>query len=231
MPVCSNCGNDGTGNYCSECGKHYTVTRVSVSSILHEVTHIFTHFEKGFIYTFKKLITRPGEMQKEYFAGHRSLHQKPFSMFFVSATLAALTLYYTTRPSLESTHLGELTIHFTKHYYVIVQSALLPFYALLTWMLFRSKQLNYAEALVLTVYTLAIVLLLIIPVNLINLIPHHPETTFIEIPVMAAYFIITNLRFFNTQPGWLVVIKTLLVLLTSFFVLQWVANFIIQHLL
>jgi hypothetical protein len=204
---------------------------MTISSILHEVTHIFTHFEKGIAYTFRRLVTQPGGMQKDFLLGHRSKHQKPFSMFFVSATLTAFTIYYTTRTSLEMTHLGETTVHFTRHWYVILQSVLLPFYALLTWLLFRSRTFNYAEAVVLTVYTLAFVLLLMIPVNLINLIPHHIETTFVEVPVMAAYFILTNIRFFNTQPTWLVIIKTLIMLLTGFFVFQWIANFIIQHIL
>ncbi len=230
MPVCNNCGSDGTGNYCSECGRHYVVTRVTVSSILHEVTHIFTRFEHGFLYTFRRLLTQPGLMQKDYFAGHRSKHQKPFSMFFVAATLAALTIYYTTKTSLEMTAAGKATVHFTKHYYVLLQTALLPFFALLTWMLFRNRNLNYAEALILTVYTLAFVLLLMIPVNLINLIPHHIETTFVEVPVMAAYFIITNIRFFNTQNAGLVIIKTLLMLLTGFLAFQWIANFIIERI-
>ena len=230
MPVCNNCGNDGTGNYCSECGKHYVVTRVTISSILHEVTHIFTHFEKGFLYTFWLLLKEPGHMQKEYFSGHRSKHQKPFSMFFVAATLLALTIYYTTKTSLESTHIGEVTAHFTKHYYVLLQTVLLPFYALLTWHLFRNKNFNYAEALVLTVYTLAFVLLLMIPVNLINLIPHHVETTFVEIPIMATYFTITHIRFFDKQPNWLVIIKTVIMLLAGFFTFQWIANFIIRQM-
>ena len=231
MPVCNNCGNDGTGNYCSECGKHYTVTRVTVSSVLHEVSHIFTHFEAGFMYTLRKLISQPGKMQAGYFEGHRSKHQKPFSMFFVAATLLAFTIYYTTKSSLESTAAGEATVHFTKHYYVILQTALLPVFALLTWLLFRNPNFNYAEALVLTVYTLAIVFLLMIPVNLINLIPHHIETTFVELPVMAVYFIITNIRFFYTQPAWLVIIKTVLMLLTGFVLFQWIANLVIHYLI
>lgn len=231
MPICSNCGNEGPGNYCSECGKHYVVTRVTIASILHEVSHIFTHFEHGFIHTFKSLLTRPGLMQHRYISGQRTEHQKPFSMFFVCATLAALTIYYTTKTSLGDDHHSEAIAHFTKHYYVVLQTALLPFYALLTWLLFRSPVFNYAESLVLTVYTLAFVLLLMIPVNLINLIPHHIETTFAEVPVIAAYFIITNTRYFNTHNSWVVTGKTLLVLLSGFIIFQCIANLIINRVM
>lgn len=231
MPTCNNCGNDGSGNFCSECGKAYIVSRVTVSSILHEVSHIFTHFEKGFVYTIKQLLTRPGQMQKDFFAGHRSKHQKPFSMFFIAATLAAMTIYYTNKTHASMSPMQEAATHFTKHYYVILQSALLPFYALLTWLLFRNKLFNYAEALVLTVYTLSFVLLLMIPVNLINLIPHHIETTFIEVPVMLFYFITTNIFFFIGQPRWLVIIKTVIMLFAGFFIFQWIANLFIEQMI
>jgi hypothetical protein len=229
MPICNNCGNEGPGNYCSECGKHYVVTRVTISSMLHEVSHIFTHFEHGFIYTFRALLKTPGLMQQGYINGHRTKHQKPFSMFFVAATLAALTIYYTTKTTLGSGHEAEAVTHFTKHYYVILQTLLLPFYAFLTWVLFRSTEFNYAESLVLILYTLAFVLLLMIPVNLVNLIPHHIETTFIEVPVMAFYFIITNTKFFNTKNKLVTIGKTLLVLLTGFIVFQWIANLVISR--
>jgi Protein of unknown function (DUF3667) len=200
---------------------------MTITSLLHEVAHIFTHFEKGFFYSFKQLATRPGQMQKDFLAGDRSRHQKPFSMFFVCATLAALAIYLSSKRSSGMTHLGEVTEEFSRHYYVILQSILLPFYALIAWLLFRSKDFNYAEALVLTVYTLAFVLLLIIPVNMINFLPHHMETTFLEVPVMAGYFTWTNLRFFNTQPAWLVIIKSILLLLAGFIVLQFIANQVI----
>lgn len=217
--------------YCPGCGKPYIVKRMTLHSILHEATHIFTHFEKGFFYTFKQLATRPGLMQKDFLAGHRSKHQKPFSMFFICATLAGLTFYWTTDSSLQTTPLGEATQEFSRHYYVILQSVLLPFYTLVTWLLFRSKNFNYAEALVLFVYSLAFELLLMIPVNMINFIPHHFEISFIEMPVMTIYITYTNLKFFNTQPRWLVVVKSLLILLICLSASNFMANLVIQWMM
>ena len=231
MAICINCGNEGMGNYCSGCGKSYAVKRMTVGSLLHEVAHIFTHFEKGFLYSLKQLAVRPGRMQKDFLAGHRGKHQKPFSMFFVCATLAGLTLYWTTKPTVQTTPLGEATEEFSRHYYVILQTVLLPFYTLVTWLLFQSKSFNYAEALILFVYSLAFELILMIPVNLINLIPHHFETTFAEIPVMTAYITYTNLKFFNAQPRWLVITKSLLILLICFAASNFMANQVIHRMI
>ena len=231
MAICSNCSIEGTGDYCSACGHAYLTKRITVVSILHEVAHIFTHFEKGFGYTFKQLAIRPGRMQRDYLAGDRKKHQKPFSMFFVCATLAGFAFYWTSRSSSPTTSIEEVTQEFSKHYYVILQSALLPFYTLVTWLLFRSKNFNYAEALVLFVYSLAFELILMIPINMINFIPYHFEISFAEIPVMTGYITWTNLKFFNTQPRWLVILKSLVILVICLAASNIMANQVIHWML
>src|SRR3954465_173640 len=93
LRVCRRCGFSGSENYCARCGEPYKHKRISVSGLAHEVLHHFTHFEKGFGYTLKKLVTRPGYMQRAYIEGDRTRHQKPFSMFFICATISALSRY------------------------------------------------------------------------------------------------------------------------------------------
>ena len=211
MPICNNCGYEGTGNYCAECGKHFEIKRLTVTSLLHEVAHLFTHLDKGFAYTLKQLGIRPGRMQKDYIRGKRSVHQKPFSMFFVCATIAGLAIYWISKSYItaQDSPFEEMRMHFYQLYFVIFQSVLTPFYALVLWLLFRSKNLNYTEALVLFVYSFAFMLLFIGLVNLINLIPNHFGTYYVELPVLAVYVIWTNLNFFSEQPAWLVISKSI----------------------
>ena len=224
MAICKNCGHQGTGKYCSECAQPYEVRRITIGTIVHEVTHLFTHLDKGFLYTLRELAIHPGSMQKNYLNGARSRYQKPFSVFFICATLAGLAIYLMTQPSSSagSTPYDEMRIHFYRHYYVIMQTAMTPFYALVIWLLFGSKQLNYAETLVLFVYSSSFVLLLVIPVNAINLLPEHIETWYVEIPLLAGYITWTNLNFFNKQPKWLVIIKSVISLLVC-----WSASYFI----
>ena len=217
MATCSNCGHTGTGSYCSECGNSYTVKRITFGSILHEVTHTFTHFDKGFGYTLKELAIRPGIMQKKYLTGERSRYQKPFSMFFICASITALSFYYITHNTSGTTDIEISRENFLKNYFVILQSVLLPAFALITWLLFRNKNLNYAGTLVLFVYTLAFGFLLIIPVNLASLFSTSRWVVFADIPVLGAYVIWTNLNFFNKQRAWIVVIKSTFVLLVGWF--------------
>ena len=91
---CKLCGFSGTGNYCSHCGQSLKTKRISLKELLRELFHSFTHIEKGFFYTLKHLIVAPGRMQLTYIEGKRNIHQKPFSMFLMCATLTALFRYW-----------------------------------------------------------------------------------------------------------------------------------------
>ena len=231
MPKCINCGYEGTGKYCANCTQPYQIKRITISSLIHEVLHFFTHVDKGFLYTLKQLAIHPGKMQKKYLAGERVRHQKPFSMFFLCATITALAIYWTTRPAHEVSPFDETRIHFYRHYYVITQALLIPYYSLVVWLLFHNKRFNYAESLVLFAYTVAFALLLVILPNLINLIPHNFKTEIVEIPLLAVYLTWTNLNFFNDQPAWTVIIKSILSLLACWFSAYFITNFIIHQMM
>lgn len=233
MPICCNCGYEGTGKYCAECGKPYEVKRLTVASILQEVAHLFTHLDRGFGYTLKQLAISPGRMQKDYIRGKRSVHQKPFSMFFICATLTGVAIYWISKAYVTShnTTYDEMRLYFYSHYFVIFQSTLIPFYALVLWLLFRNKNFNYAEALVLFVYSFAFMLLLICLTNAINLVPNHIKTYYVEIPLLAVYVIWTNLNFFNEQLVWLVILKSTANILISWFASNLITNQIIMWMM
>ena len=228
MMKCTNCGYEGDGTYCAGCGKEYAVKRITINSLIHEVIHTFTHFDKGFGYTLKQLALHPGLMQRNYLEGERSRHQKPFSMFFICATITGIALYWLIKPSLTpENHFDEMHEHFLRHYFVFLQAALLPIYAFSTWIFFRSAGLNYAETLVLFCYALSFMLLLTIPVNLLNFKPNHINTAWIEIPLFLFYIVWTNTVFFKNQPPWQVIIKSILNLILCY----WLSNFLQNQLI
>ena len=227
MTICANCGHYGAGHYCSECGNPFKVKRITLSSLLHEVTHTFTHLDKGFGYTLKELTLRPGKMQKRYLSGERRRFQKPFSMFFICASITGLAFYWLTRQASGSTDIEKAQEYFIKNYFVILQCVLLPFFALVTWFLFGGKDLNYAETLVLFVYTLAFAFLLIIPFNSLHLLIKSKWMPYADLPVMAVYVVWTNLNFFNKQRRWIVITKSIFMLLIGWFTSNLIAEQIV----
>ena len=231
MPTCKHCHYEGTGKYCAQCAQPYAVKRITVHSIIHEVTHLFTHLDKGFLYTLKQLATRPGRMQKEYLEGHRAPHQKPFSLFFICATVSGFGIYWISKLAESSASLDDFEqtrIYFYRNYYVIMQAILIPFYAMVNWLLFRKKDFNYAEALILFIYSFSFLLLLIILTNTINLVSDTFETYYVEIPLLAVYITWTNLNFFHNQPRWLVIVKSIINLLICWLASNLITNQVIR---
>ncbi len=207
---CVNCGKTGTGDYCSNCGNAYHAHRITLGHIIHEVVHLLTHFDKGVLYTIKQLMLRPGFMQHDYLAGKRNNHQKPFAMFFVCGTLTAFSLYWINIAVGKWYNDGNLEEgHFYQHYFALSQMCLAPAYALVTWMIF-SKRYNFAEYLVIILYNTSILLLFVSVVNSLKLIFGPFETGYVEILVVLAYNIITNINLFEDKSRIGIALLTLL---------------------
>lgn len=223
---CKNCGQPGEGKFCSACGEVLKAERINLPFMLHEVINTFTYLERGFLYTFKQLAYHPGIMQRNYLSGLRLKNQKPFPMFVISGTICALALYLIYTPSFDSTDRN-----FYRNYYVLVQTFMLPFYALTTWLLFKSSKLYYAEILVLIVYMLAFMSLLIIPINIVRFFFNNGVLTLVEAVVLACYNTWTFLKFFHDKPIWLIIVKSVFTILINFILFQVVANLVISWLL
>jgi hypothetical protein len=231
MQTCKNCGNTGNGKYCGNCGQSYSIERVTLHHLLEEVFHFFTHFEKGFGYTLKQLIFFPGIMQKKYLEGHRVKFQKPFSMFFICATVCGLSLYWINSYMIRQYKDGEEGgLYFFHHYFVITHICLLPVYSLVLWLLFKQFRYNYAEMLVVTLYNMSFFFLLIIPVNVIRFI-YNFDTRYIEVIIISVYNVITLLNLFKEYGKRKVVLLSFISIIINYAIAQAVQIIIIEKIL
>jgi len=221
---CKNCGHFGEGKFCPACGQKLRIGRIKLSSVLHDVIHSYTHFDKGFLYTLKQLAIHPGTLQKNYLSGHRIKNQQPFPMFIATGTICALALYLIYKPTADA----NTEQYFYKHYYVLTQALLLPVYALSTWLLFINSKLNYAEILVLILYMLGFMSFIIIPVNALHFFLTAGTVTMIEAALLAVYNIWTYINFFTYGPTWLVAIKSFFCILLNYILFQIAGNMIIH---
>jgi hypothetical protein len=216
MSDCQNCNSEGDHQYCPNCGEVLTAHRISLPHLLHEVAHTFIHFEKGFLFTLRELALRPGKMQKRYLEGVRLHYQKPFPLFAISTTVCALLLYliYHHGPNQNDQY-------FYKHYYFIVQAFMLPCYGLITFVLFKDRDLYYAEALVLNVYMLAFMSVMILPLNILSYFVPPGIVSLLEITCLVGYNVCTNLNFFRGKAkGWIVV-KSVISIIASYLLFQY----------
>ena len=216
--ICRECKQDGTGNYCSRCGASLHVKKISMANLFHEIFHFFTHLDKGILYTIKKLFSSPGHMQQEYVEGYRSKHQKPFSFFFITATLTGLSLYWINmviKKIYDDANMAQGA--FFHEYMIFLLLFSLPYVTLLTWIAFYRSKYNFAEIGILILYTMPMIFLIVIFANCTRIIFNDFETRIIEFPLILIYSVITNINFFRTEPRWQVILKT--VVITSLFFL------------
>jgi len=229
MILCKNCGNPVADKFCGHCGLAVNVKRITLKGLLHDVFHFFTHLDKGFAYTFKSLIRRPGKMQLEYIEGNRAAHQKPFSMFFICATVAGLVRYWINLALVNYYHAGDVTEgNFFHEYMVLLQIALMPLFTLIAWLLFYRSQYNYAEIGVLSLYTWSAFFILVTLISLLRFIWRDMDTMWVELPVLGIYNSITLVNFFKRQRSWIVILKAIFILVILFLIVQLCEDLIIR---
>ena len=79
-------------------------------------------------------------MQRDYIEGERNKHQKPFSMFFICATVAALSRYWifnALEKYYDSDNISEAK--FFHEYMVMLYIIMLPLFAFITHLFFTSQ--------------------------------------------------------------------------------------------
>lgn len=226
MPGCQNCADEGDDAYCPKCGQLLQAKRVTLHHILHEVAHTFWHLEKGFLFTLKELGSHPGTMQKKYLSGIRLHYQKPFPLFAISGTLCALSLYLIYHNARVQTDQ-----FFYKHYYFIVQACLLPFYGFVTYILFKSPKLYYAEALVMNAYMLGFMSVFIVPINLLSFWLPNGIISLLEVIFLITYNTWTSLNFFRGKnPGW-TILKSAVSLVACYLLFQFASRLVMDWLM
>ena len=229
LAICKSCEQPGSGNYCSNCGQSLNVKRISITSLGHELIHFFTHMDKGIKYTIKELIKHPGQMQLAYIRGKRVNHQKPFSMYFISATLIGLILYWLNVFLVKYYSAGSLNEGFFFHKYMVAFLLFaVPFSSIITYLFFYSSEFNFSEIGVLQLYTMSMFFLIIILANCFRLIWPHLETRYIELPSILIYNAITFVNFFSGAK-WKIVVKSIFCASIFFLVAIYAQDYIVAN--
>ena len=162
---CLNCDHAlaPPGCFCPQCGQA-PAHRLSTGHVLHEITHVFTHADKGIFAFVPLVLLRPGVLVADYLAGRRKRHFNPFQFLLLLvglATLLAKQLHYydkvgdTVRLQMQGHHVPpqflarvDQYFHAIGTYFNVWWLGVLPVHALVVWLIYRgrSARLNYAEA-------------------------------------------------------------------------------------
>lgn len=86
--VCANCQAELTGRFCHECGqKELHHDAWSLHHFAHEAWHEVMHLDSKIFGTLKLLLFRPGELTRQYLAGHRQPFVNPIRLYLAITAL------------------------------------------------------------------------------------------------------------------------------------------------
>ena len=86
--TCPNCGNLRGGGYCSTCGQKAAPLAPTLGYFMHELTHEVLHVDGKIFRSLRLLLTRPGFLTREIFAGRRASYMSPIRLYLIASILA-----------------------------------------------------------------------------------------------------------------------------------------------
>lgn len=90
--TCRNCGTALSGRYCSACGQRHDTHAPTVGHFLHETAETLTHVDSRLWRTLWYLLSRPGFLTQEFFAGRRARYLPPIRLYIVISVTCFLLL-------------------------------------------------------------------------------------------------------------------------------------------
>jgi len=170
---CVNCKRQLNPDFkvCPECGQKVNIHRFTVSHILHELLHAFTHADKGALHLLKELAIRPGTVLQEYILeGKRKKYFNPFTLLLIILGFSVFmnsifhpfqkNQYITEEQMAKAKTAEAKAIYqritegqakvnaFMEKKTNIMTFITAPIMAFAFWLVFKGKRLNYSEHLV-----------------------------------------------------------------------------------
>lgn len=199
MNHCKNCNSElkSTEKFCPNCGQPLHLERIDKHYVYHEVFHLL-HFEKGFFYNAKELITRPGLTIREFLSENRNKHMKPIAFLILTSLLFTLVAHilhadqiYNEKEKLlfKDSSIDDIQ-NWVQTHYGYANIIMGGFIALCVKLLFRKYNYNFFEISVLLCFIMGQGMLLL-----------TVETFFLPLIGQAVYQIILTLVSF-AYPTW-----------------------------
>lgn len=141
---------------CGSCGRPSHPAPITLKSIFSDGLSVIFNLEKGFLFTIKELLLRPGEALTNYLNGERRyLYYNPFRFAFIAVTISflifqSLDFFETTielaAPEGQNPEDIKESMTILEKYGPLLTLTLVPFVSFGSWILFR--RINFAEHLV-----------------------------------------------------------------------------------
>jgi len=163
---CKNCGNIITGDFCGNCGQKSKSQRINFSYLVGEIPNSIFQLNRGFFYTVKELLFRPGHTIREFLLGKRVQHYKPIGFLLLTTTIYVVTYYFLEKETFFYDMIGGMMegaeakdnpidssyLDFLHKYQIYLPLVILPLFSFSTYLAFSKSKYNYFEHLVINIY-------------------------------------------------------------------------------
>lgn len=202
--TCKNCNQTYKGHFCNNCGQSAETHKLDVHFLWHDIQHGLLHFDKGILYSAKKLFTEPGITIREYIEGKRIHHFKPISLVIVLATVYGLLCHLFDIHLIVSENNIEKANHYNEwstSHFAWITLITIPFYTIGTFVFFRKQGYNFIEFLIQNTFKasqrLFLHILLFPVIYYFNDTPQINKVRLILYLIDVALIFWTNLQFFD----------------------------------
>jgi hypothetical protein len=87
LTECPNCGHPLDGRFCAACGQKNSSINPTVHDFLHDLTHELLHVDGKIFQSVLLLLTKPGFLTREYFAGRRARYISPIRLYLIFSVI------------------------------------------------------------------------------------------------------------------------------------------------
>lgn len=239
---CKNCEIQlsNEDNFCPSCGGKIIHNRLTIKNLLQHLGETFLNYDNKFLKTIINLIKRPEDVIVSYINGVRKKYINPISFFAISLTISGLLIfiikkYYSSLLDFSKLYENEAqqkmmisVMEGTFEYNSLIYSALIPFLAIISLLVFFNKKYNLTEHIVIYLYSMSLFSIISAISGLIILLINSQLYISFSVVIYALIFIYHCYmlkRMFNLN-GFQLLLKTLLFLLL-FFVLYLVVTVLV----
>jgi len=232
--ICKNCSHRYHGKYCNVYGQKWKVARLTWKQLANYLPHAILHMDRGILFTLKQMTIRPGHTLRDYLEGKRVNHMNPFLFIFIMAGFTSFIYDYYDLP----TFLGKVIIGEVKQsfplfgakYHVFTSLMYVPWLILSYKLMFWKYKYNVPEYFVLFTFYFGYVFSIILV--FCPLLIYFKGTAMYAV---LGYFIFgigiycqafLTLQFFNQTKRWMLVLKTIILLILGMIMMALMGEFL-----
>jgi len=233
---CKNCHTEliEGAEFCHSCGAKIIRNRLSFKNLFEHITETFLNYDNKLLRTIIYLFKNPSDVIDDYVKGVRKKYVNPLSFFGLALTLSGLSLFILNKFYINDIDFSMLimkdnpinedvfmeTQSSMQEYNSLFYSALIPFFAIISRIVFLNRTYNLTEHIVIYLYTMSLMSLISVVLSQVLLLI-EPDLYIISGFAIFIFMFLYHCRLFKQlfELSWGALVMKTAIFLGLFFIL------------